>query len=275
MTDTKQMIGSEILMLKPTYNSVTLHYEIVGKGSPVVYIYGAHSNDEISEAMCQQLSHYYMVLVVNTQGAGLMKANADHLATIEDMADDIAAVMDSFDLESAHIIGQSTGNGIALMLALRHPDKVRSLVPIVAAATYATRFHYLLTTARKIIEHEPCNFEFGNPGFFFENEIFLDFWNNNSLAQTWECFQQQLHATKISSRYFRISVPTIVINAPGDCLVPPHHQNELDSLIPETDLKLYVGGHLFFLQPESAANFVRDLFAFLDKRSDEYVRVVK
>ena len=54
--------------------------------------------------------------------------------TTKDMADDISVIMDRLGLESAHIFGVSQGGMIAQQLAIRHPEKVKSLVLAVTAS---------------------------------------------------------------------------------------------------------------------------------------------
>ena len=44
------------------------------------------------------------------------------------MADDYAGLLDELQLENAHVIGCSMGSTIAQQLAIRHPEKVKSLV---------------------------------------------------------------------------------------------------------------------------------------------------
>jgi pimeloyl-ACP methyl ester carboxylesterase len=51
---------------------------------------------------------------------------------IEDMADDAVAVMDALGWDSAHLLGESLGATLAQVTAIRHPDRVRSLVCAVA-----------------------------------------------------------------------------------------------------------------------------------------------
>lgn len=52
--------------------------------------------------------------------------------TLEQMADDAAELLDSLEIPAAHVVGASMGGMIAQLLAIRHPDRVLSLVSIMA-----------------------------------------------------------------------------------------------------------------------------------------------
>ena len=73
--------------------------------------------------------------------------------TAEDMADDAIAVMDALGWRSAHLFGQSLGGAVAQRVAVRHPDRVRTLtsmsaIPGDAAGLQALRYVRLRTLAR-------------------------------------------------------------------------------------------------------------------------------
>ncbi|HEV7626691.1 MAG TPA: alpha/beta hydrolase [Streptomyces sp.] len=73
--------------------------------------------------------------------------------TAEDMADDAISVMDALGWQSAHLLGQSLGGAVAQRVALRHPDRVRTLtsmsaIPGDAQGLQALRYVKLRTLAK-------------------------------------------------------------------------------------------------------------------------------
>jgi pimeloyl-ACP methyl ester carboxylesterase len=73
------------------------------------------------------------VIAVELQGHG-RTADIDRPLSYEQMADDVAALMRELAIERADIFGYSMGAGVALQLAVRHPERVRKLVA--ASVTY-------------------------------------------------------------------------------------------------------------------------------------------
>jgi len=81
------------------------------------------------------LAETRQVIAVELQGHG-RTADIDRPLTYEQMADDVAALLRHLEIEEADVFGFSMGGGVALQVAIRHPDVVRKLV--VASASYTS-----------------------------------------------------------------------------------------------------------------------------------------
>ena len=73
------------------------------------------------------LSRSLRVITFDNRGVGRSRARL-HSYTTEAMADDAASVLDAAGVESAHVYGFSLGGMVAQQLALRHRERVRSIV---------------------------------------------------------------------------------------------------------------------------------------------------
>jgi pimeloyl-ACP methyl ester carboxylesterase len=114
-------------------NGLEIYYEIHGKGEPVVLLHGSFmtlTNFNWPE-MIAALSKTRQVIAVEMQGHG-RTADIDRDFSYANLADDIAAMLDYFKIAKADVIGYSMGGGVALEVAIRHPQKVRKVVSISA-----------------------------------------------------------------------------------------------------------------------------------------------
>jgi pimeloyl-ACP methyl ester carboxylesterase len=234
----------------------------------------------------QRLSEHYQVLTVDNRGSGQTIVGPGESVTIEDMADDIAAVMDEHRMSNAQVVGISMGGCVALMLALRHPDKVRSQVVAVsfsASQPTPNRSDFMVRTAREMRDRGvPIDLINRFTAVFLVNEeVFkyqpiMDAWINaprDPFQQTREMLEQQLdaiHHFNILERIKALTIPTLVMSSPDDLLVPPRFQDEMAAAIPNAAIKRYPGGHVFMLVPLYAQQFYEDLFAFWDKNPNSF-----
>src|SRR5262249_51430261 len=79
-----------------------------------------------------ELAKTRKVIAVEMQGHG-RTADIDRDFSDENLADDVAALLDHLKIERADLIGYSMGGGVAMQCAIRHPEKVRKAVIISAA----------------------------------------------------------------------------------------------------------------------------------------------
>src|SRR5450631_295609 len=106
---------------------IKMYTESYGQGKPMLLI---HGNGGSINAFTENISYFskkYRVIAVDSRSQGKTIDNGDSLS-FEMMADDFAALLGAMHIDSAYVIGWSDGGINALLLALRHPDKVMKLV---------------------------------------------------------------------------------------------------------------------------------------------------
>ena len=115
-------------------NDLRMYYEIHGSGGvPVVLLHGAYMHTGLMEFLLSGLANTRQVIAVDLQGHG-RTADVDRPITYEQMADDVAALMAHLGIAQADIVGYSMGGSTALLLAMRHPERVHKVV--VASGQY-------------------------------------------------------------------------------------------------------------------------------------------
>ncbi|MBQ9673010.1 MAG: alpha/beta hydrolase [Ruminococcus sp.] len=104
------------------------HYYIEkGTGYPLILL---HGNGEDSSYFSNQISEFsliYHVFAIDTRGHGKTdRGNAPF--TIRQFADDLLEFMDSHNIDIANILGFSDGANIAMVFAIKYPEKVNKLI---------------------------------------------------------------------------------------------------------------------------------------------------
>ena len=107
--------------------NLDLHYDDRGAGAPLVLLHGLGSSAADWDLQVPAFAARYRLLLVDLRGHGRSPAGPA-LSTVEQMAEDVAALLARLGLPPAHVVGLSLGGCAALALAARHPQRVRSLV---------------------------------------------------------------------------------------------------------------------------------------------------
>ena len=113
-------------------NGLKMYYETRGSGEPVVLLHGAFmAITDDWRVWINELAKTRKVIAVEMQGHG-RTADIKRDITYENLADDVAGLLDYLKIPSADIIGYSLGGGTAMECAIRHPEKVQKVVSISA-----------------------------------------------------------------------------------------------------------------------------------------------
>ena len=113
-------------------NGLKMYYEVHGSGDPVVLLHGSFMTISNNwTGWIGELSKARKVIAIEMQGHG-RTADIKRDFSYENLADDVAALLDHLKIPSADLIGYSMGGGVAMQCAIRHPEKVRKVVSISA-----------------------------------------------------------------------------------------------------------------------------------------------
>src|SRR5262249_8398486 len=103
-----------------------IHWQSEGSGPPLLLIMGLRYSSRLWYGAIPALSRHYRVISFDNRGTG--KRGSAWRFEIADLVADAIAVMDAAGVASAHVYGVSMGGGVAMELAMRHPQRVRSLI---------------------------------------------------------------------------------------------------------------------------------------------------
>jgi pimeloyl-ACP methyl ester carboxylesterase len=256
----------------------SIYYEASGDpaGQPLVLIAGASAQlIWWRDAFVQRLvERGFFVICPDNRDVGLSAkmggpGDVGPTYTIEAMSDDICRVLDDLGLPSAHIVGQSLGGGIAQVMAIARPDRVRSMVLFFTVPAFELQFltgvlqESLVTAAgpeaeplpvlstrdaaiEEIVERERNTRSTAYP--FDETWVREYAARCHDRAYCPEGILRQVHAAmSLGDRRAQLralKLPATVIHGRVDRLLKVEAGFELGQLIPDAELHIYPGmGH--------------------------------
>lgn len=107
-------------------NGIKMYCEIYGKGEPLLLLHGNGGNINALKKIIPYLSKKYNVIAVDSRAQGKSIDLKDSLS-FEMMADDFNVLLNQLKLDSVNVFGWSDGGINGLLLAMRHPKKVKKL----------------------------------------------------------------------------------------------------------------------------------------------------
>lgn len=106
---------------------IKMYYETYGTGPPLLLLHGNGGSLGAFSETIPYFAQKYRVIAVDSRAQGKTVDPGDSLS-FEMMADDFAALLTELHVDSAYVIGWSDGGIDALLLAMRHPEKVKKMV---------------------------------------------------------------------------------------------------------------------------------------------------
>jgi pimeloyl-ACP methyl ester carboxylesterase len=194
-----------------------------------------------------------------------------------DYAADAAGLLDHVGWDTCRVFGISFGGMVAQELAVTHPERIERLVLLCTSPGGSGGASYPLheladrpADERAEIGRTILDTRF-TPEWLAEHdgdrmvaEVMAARGDVDRTADQRRGEAAQLEARRhhdVWDRLPRITCPTLVASGRYDGIAPPSNGESIASQIPDAELRLYEGGHAFFVQDRSA---LPDVIAFLD-----------
>lgn len=223
-------------------NGASVHYELVGSGPPLLLLAGLASDGASWGPLTPLLAERFRVILIDNRGSGRTRAGGALSST--DMADDARALLDHLDIREASVVGHSLGGALGLMLAARHPARVRRLVTMTTGAV-TPKIHALFGDLLHVYRDQPPQTYFRLLyQWLFSERFFADPVNvaaaaAASVAYPWrqspDDFARQLEALKTAAPLDLAAVrcPVLALAAGRDLLGPPEAVRALHAPVPD------------------------------------------
>ena len=106
---------------------ITHFYVEKGQGHPLILLHGNGEDHTYFDHQIDVFAQHYHVYALDTRGHG-QTPRGTRPFTIRQFADDLLAFMDARHIERAHLLGFSDGGNIAIIFAIRYPERVDRLI---------------------------------------------------------------------------------------------------------------------------------------------------
>lgn len=234
-----------------TDDGTKIAYHVWGKrdGSPVVLIQGLGTDGRGWALQRGAFGRKHRCVAPDNRGTGHSDAPPGPY-DLGRMAADVIAVMDAAEVEQAHIVGASMGGVIAQIIAVLHPERVRSLTLACTACHHHEWRRELLAEWANVVAAK------GMPGLMDDGMrwligprlqrrfgVFVNVLARQLIKTKPHAFVAQVDAILDATDELRfelpnVKAPTLVITGSQDTLTPLGDAEELAELIPGS--RLYV-----------------------------------
>jgi 3-oxoadipate enol-lactonase len=242
--------------------AVDVFHEQHGRGEPVVLLNGVMMTTQSWVFQTRVLADRFTCVLHDFRGQ--LRTPFAGAIDMRDHVKDLASLLDRLGINDAHLVGTSYGGEVAMLFALAHPHRVRSLSMIACVSHVEPPLREAVTlwrdTALQAPEtlydvSAPYNFSPAvlTPSFLeqgrarlrsYPPEFFTGF------AALCDAFLE----LDVTHRLPEIAAPALVIAGADDVLKPPHYSEIIAAGIPRAKLQVIEGPHAIAIERHEAVN---------------------
>lgn len=256
-------------------NGIEIYYELRGAGAPLLFFNGSGATLENAALLLDPFAARFEVLGFDQRGLGRTSIPAGPYE-MADYAADAAALLDHVGWDRCRAVGISFGGMVAQEFAVTFPERVERLALVctspggdfasfplhemaekspeellaIGATLLDTRF-----TAEYLADHEADRMLAEMVGQRRESP-------STGAVRRGEVAQLDARSRHdVVDRLARVTCPTLVASGRYDGIAPVGNGEAIASRVPGAELRVYEGGHMFFVQDPRAMPEILDFLA--------------
>lgn len=218
-------------------------YIDAGSGVPLVLVHGGEGDRTAYATLREHLGAGIRAISYDQRDSGIT-VNPPVPYTLDDLGDDIVALLDALGLPSAHLLGTSLGGAVAQHAALRHPGRVSSLTLVATTPSFALG----ADTINELLELSSSNLRSTVDDYFVtpEGQARIGARAAQALVARDPEQRARRHAAarehEIRDRLGEIAAPTLIVHGTEDLLAPYTGALLMEQRIPNAELRSIEGG---------------------------------
>ncbi len=257
-------------------NGTRLHYDDTGPGSTgetIAFSHGLLFTSEMFEAQVAALRGRYRCIAWDHRGQGRSASDDRHVIGIELVWKDAVQLLEALGAGPVHFCGLSMGGFVALRMAARRPDLVRSLILIETSAdpepnASAAKYRSFVAVARvlplRVLASRVVPLMFGrtfleDPSRRAERERYVDLMA--SRKDIWKAVGGVVERAGMDDELRRIGVPTLVLVGEEDEAIEPARGERMARAIAGAELvRIPRAGHSSTIEQPAAVTAAIEAF---------------
>lgn len=261
--------GDYIIMPKINVNDVNIHYEESGQGEDtIVFSHGLLWSSRMFDNQVAVLKDNYRVITYDHRGQGQSEVTESGY-DMDTLAGDAMALIEKLNLGKVHFVGLSMGGFVAMRIAARRPDSVKSIILIETSADpepqeNIPKYKMLNFVARwlgfSLITKSVMQIMFGQtwlnePTRAHEHDYWKKQLHNNHRVGITRAVMGSVNRKGVYEELASINVPTLILVGEEDVATVPAQADRIHQAIPQSKLvTIPQAGHTSTVENPDAVN---------------------
>lgn len=253
-----------------------VHYEVYGRGHPVILLHGWLGSWGLWQETMAYLGRYYRTYALDFWGFGESGKKRETYA-VQDFVSLVDQFMDRLGIYQAPLVGHSMGGTVSLSVAIQYPERVKKVVVIGSPIAGSSLAFPLKLAGYRSIAFVLFNMMWAFRGgmkvaspFICSDPRFPEMMDKDLSSTTVESFLRSiasLRRTDLRPVLSQVKVPVMGMYGDRDNIVDPHQWQALSEGLPAAKIVRWQRAQ-HFVMLDTPRDFMENLKVFLDEKAD-------